>query len=289
MIKSLKSYILLVCTWLLIVGSIVYLWLVHGQEPRIALWVVLAIIALIPLAERLKVGNWFDFTRKVDSLSKEVSSTQREVREIKNVLISNIQGQQQFNISLANKEAAQAFAELIPLKPKVQYPPSSIQKEGLVGEDTFFSEKMSPTDRQRFLFIDAADQVIARATPLMHILYAAKIAKQEHRTPNWKQIPDKNMISITEELQHNWSDVLPMDSDETNKFKQYLESIKTLIKLREDVYEMDIEPPSPQEGGNLIQDASYAAAYFAGYIAAGFSVLFLPSLIIESRERSSES
>ena len=287
MLGSLKSYLLLVCTWLLIAGLIVSLWLIHGLNPPIALLILLVIVALIPLAERLKIGDWFDFTRKVDNLGKELSSTKTEVREIKNVVMSNIQRQQQFNISLANEKVAQAFAaEFVVREPEEQHLPSSIQKEGLVGEDTFFSEKMSSTDRQRFFFIDAADQLIAQATPLMQILYFASLAKQEQKRPEAKQVLGKDMISLLEELQRDWDDVY---ASNVSTCQQYLEYIKTLIKLREDVSETNVEPPPVGEGAKIMKDAKYAITYFSGFISMGCGILFAPSIIWENREKPSGS
>jgi len=75
--KLSKSYILLVCTWLLFFGLTIYLRFIKGLDPSIALLILLVIVALIPLAERLKIGDWFDFTRKVEGLSKEVSSIKK--------------------------------------------------------------------------------------------------------------------------------------------------------------------------------------------------------------------
>lgn len=287
MLRLLKSYSLLACTWLFIAGLIVFLWTMHGLNPPIALLILLVIVALIPLAERLKIGDWFDFTRKVDNLNKRVSSTQEEVREIKDVVMSNIQRQQQFNISLANENAAQAFAaEFVRSEPKVQYEPSSIQKEGLVGEDTFFSEKMSSTDRQRFFFIDAADKLIAKATPLMQILYVASLAKREQKRPEAKQVLRKDMISLLEELQVDWDNVYAY---KTSRNQRRLECIKTLIKLREDVYAGNVEPPPIEEGEKILRDASHAIGLFHGFIAGGFGILFAPSIVLKSRQKPSGS
>lgn len=278
MLRLLKSYSLLVCTWLFIAGLIVFLLVIHGLNPPIALLIPLVIVALVPLAERLKIGDWFDFTRKVDNLSKELSSTKSEVREIKNMVMSvrsNVQGQQQVNISLVGEKGGQAFAaeQVMLRKPEEQHLPSSIQKEGLVGEDTFF-------------FIDAADQLIAQATPLMRILYSTLLAKQKQKRPETEQILDKDMISLLEELHRDWDDVY---ASNTSTSQQYLEHIKTLIKLREDVNEANVEPPSVEEGGKILGDATYATWYFAGFISAIFEASIAPSMIRETRKKPSGS
>ena len=290
MLRLLKSYSLLVCTWLLIAGLIVSLWLIHGLNPPIALLILLVIVALIPLAERLKIGDWFDFTKKVDNLSKEVSSTKTEVREIRNVVMSNIQRQQQFNVSLANEKTAQAFAaEFVVREPELQHQPSGIQKEGLVGKDTFFSDKMSSADRQRFFFIDAADQLITRATSLMQILYYASLAKQEQKRPEAKQVLRKDMIPLLEELQRDWDDMYALDAGDTSTCQQNLEYIKTLIKLREDVNEANVEPPPVGEGKKILKDARRAIGYFHGFITMGYAIQFAPRIVLESIEKPSGS
>ena len=267
--KLSKPYILLVCTWLLFLGLIIYLRFIKGLEPPTALLILLAIVALIPLAERLKIGDWFDFTRKVEGLGKEVSSTKKELREIRNMLTVNIRGQQQFNISLQNEEAARAFAESMSLTTEAQYPPSSTRED----EDAFFSKKMSPIDRQRFSFTKVADRAIASAGPILEILYSARLLKQQKDvSPRKKQFLGKDLLSIIEELQTDWSDTIDVGKDNAPK---YLESIKTLIKVRHDVAETTIDPPSVEEGRRLLRDAGYAIGYFSGMISAGFSAFLI--------------
>lgn len=276
MLRSLKSYLLLVCTWLFIAGLIVVLWVIHGLNPPIALLIPLVIVALVPLAERLKIGDWFDFTRKVDSLSKEVTSTKSEVREIKNMVTSvrsSIQGQQQVNISLVSEKGGQDFAERMMRKTEEQHLPSSIQKEGLVGGDTFF-------------FIYAADKLIAEATPLMQILYDSMLTKQKHKEPETEQVLGKDMIFVLEELQRDWDDVY---ASNPSKCRQNLEYIKTLIKLREDVSEGNVEPPSVEEWKKILRDASHATGYFHGFITAGFTISHNPWIIWEARKKPSGS
>jgi hypothetical protein len=273
--KLSKSYILLVCTWLLFGGLIIYLRFVKGLEPPTALLILLVIVALIPLAGRLKIGDWFDFTRKVEGLSKEVSSTKKELREIRNMLTVNIRGQQQFNISLQNEETARAFAESMSLKSEAQYPPSSTQED----EDAFFSEKMSPIDKQRFFFIKVVDEAIASAKPILEILYDARLAKQQKDVlPQRKWARDKDLLSIIEELQTDWSDTIAVAKDEAPK---YLESIKTLITVRHDVAEMTKNPPSVKEVRQLLRDAGYARGYLFGILVAGFGFF----LVITSPHR----
>jgi len=264
-----KSYILLVCTWLLFLGLIIYLRFIKGLEPPTALLILLAIVALIPLADRLKIGNWFDFTRKVEGLNKEVSSAKKELSEIKNMLTVNIRGQQQFNISLQNEEAARAFAESMSLATEAQYPPSSTEKD----EDAFFSKKISPIDRQRFFFTEAADKAIAQAELILQILYDARLPKQQKGVlPRKKRLLGEDLLSVIEELQTDWSATIDVGKDNAPK---YLESIKTLIKVRHNIAETTIDPPSVEEAKQLLRDAVYAVGYLSGMISAGFSAFLI--------------
>jgi len=264
-----KSYILLVCTWLLFLGLTLYLRLGKELQPPTVLLIFLVIVALIPLAERLKIGDWFDFTRRVESLGKEVSSTKKELSEIRNMLTVNIRGQQQLNISLQNEEAARAFAESMSLTTEAQYPPSSTQKD----EDAFFSKKITPIDRQRFLFAEAADKAIASAEPILKILYDARLPKlQEGVWPRKERNLGEDLLSVIEELQTDWSDTIVVRKDKAPK---YLESIKTLIKVRHDVTETTIDPPSVEEAKQLLRDAGYAIGYLSGMICAGFCAFLM--------------
>ncbi len=285
MVKPAKSDILLVCTWLLFLGLVVYLWPIRGLKPPTVLLVLLVIIAVIPLAERLKIGNWFDFTRKVENLTKEVSSTQKEVRGVHsllNALMMNIQSQQQFNISLPSEEVARSFAESMSRK---EYPSGSMKVINSVGEDAFFSGKVSPTDRLRFTLMNAAQLVIASARPVIMILYVAKLTKQEHKMPDSPPSFDRDIVPLIEELQRDWGNTFGKHRDSTTEIQQHLESIKTLFKLYEDLDKKNIEPPPIEEWSKLMVAANEAAGYLAGYASAMFSAFYLRLQILQSGER----
>lgn len=279
------SYILLVCTWIFIAVSVVYFWLRHGLEPPVALWVALVIVALIPLAERLKIGNWFDFTRKIENLGKEISTTQKEVHEVSNRLntfMANVQSQQQFNIGLYSKEAARVLGEYISSGHKVSYPPI-LEEITSRGEDKFFSEKMSPIDRQRFFFVSAVDEALASITPLIRTLYAAVIAVRGKKLPNAESVYSKNNISLLEELPDYIKELSMVAGGEpdnviSDELHQYSQDIRTVIELRENVRKGSSKPPSVQEGQKIIGKVKEAGAYLEGVISTLVSVLFVPEM-----------
>jgi len=289
MVKLLKSDILLVCTWLFLLGLVIYFGPIKGLEPPTVPLVLLVIIVLIPLAERLKIGNWFDFTRKVENLGKEVSSTQEEVRGLHSLLsasLMNIQGQQQFNISLPSEKVARGFAESMS---RTRYPNGSVKMIDSVGEDAFFSGKVSPTDRRRFTIMNAAQLAIASARPVVMILYDAKLAKQEHKIRDLPASCDKDIVSIIEDLQRDWGNTFGTPRDTTTKVQEHLESIKTLSRLYEDLDKKNTEPPPIEEWSKLIAAGNEAAGYLAGYTSSSLSTVYLRLQILQSGERSSES
>jgi len=279
------SYILLVFTWVFIVVSLVYFWLRHGLEPPVALWVALVIVALIPLAERLKIGNWFDFTKKVENLGKEISSTQKEVHQVSsrlNAFIANVQSQQQFNVGLYTKQAAKAFAEATSSAHKVSYPPV-LEEIRSVGEDSFFSEKMSLIDRNRFFFVSAVDEALASVTPLIRTLYAAVIAVREKKLANAESVYSKTIISLLEELPDYIKELSTVAGGEPDdiifdKLQKYSRDIKTVIELRENVRKRSSEPPPVEDGRKLIGEVKEAEAYLEGVISTLVAVLFVPEM-----------
>jgi len=132
---------------------------------------------------------------------------------------------------------------------------------------------MSPIDRRRFFFIQVADETIASAKPVLEVLYYARLTKQQKDvSPRKKRFLGKDLLSIIEELQTDWSDTIDVGKDNAPK---YLESIETLIKVRHDVAETTIDTPSVEEGRRLLRDAGYAIGYFSGMISAGFSAFLM--------------
>lgn len=66
-----RRYLLLALTWAIILSVNIYLLVRDDTSPIVWLWFVLAGLAVIPIAERLKIGNWFDFSKRAkDDRSK---------------------------------------------------------------------------------------------------------------------------------------------------------------------------------------------------------------------------
>ncbi len=257
----------------MIAGSIVYIWVRNGIEPPIPLWLILVGVALIPLAERLKIGGWFDFTKKVENLGKEVSSTQREVDQLSSQLsafMANVQGQQQFNIALQGREAAEAFAKSIPLTHGLSYPPS--------GEAESSFEKEGSIDWEKLFFISVADEALASVRPLIRILYATMIAKQEKRLASAEAVYSKTVVSMIEELPPYIEDVFGPPGYMTDTIQQYLRTIRTLVELRENVSKGSTKPPSVEEGQKLIEGVNRSVGYFEAILSTFAALLLVPEM-----------
>ena len=139
-------YGLLVITWIILLTANIYLWIRDDTNPNIWLWIILAVLSVIPLADRLKVGSWFDFRKKGKDNGKEINELQERITNIGNI-----------NVQLQSQEAAQAFAErLIPYS----------QPEKLTE-----AEQLTQENKELITFIYNADQAIASLLPLLRVLY----------------------------------------------------------------------------------------------------------------------
>lgn len=276
-------YILLGVTWLSVLSIAIHTYYFKQELPNIWLFIILGVIALIPLAGRLKIGNWLDFTRKVENLGKEISSTQKEVNEVGsrlNAFIANVQSQQQVNIAVNSKEAAQAFAETILSMNKDVYP-SSTTKEIISSDDEFFSDKMSAADRNRYYFISAADEALVSVTPLIRTLYAGIKTREQKKLISGETLYNKTLTSMIDEISP-WKEVFgesPHGSGDVYDVLQKLfQRIKALVELREKVHQGSTSPPSVEEGRKFLADVYKAQAYLEGVISTLVSVLFVPEM-----------
>ncbi len=255
-------YVLLGATWVFLLVIVLHLWLIRGGDPPIPLIVILAVLSLIPLAARLKIGNWLDFTKRLEHLNTEVSSTKEQIRQVSSQLtsISNLvhiivtskQSQQQFNISLATEEAANAFASATVPSAKRLYPPSEVETTG-------------DTSIMRLYFLWAADKALALAIPSLWALRSVKIAFDERRLTKAEETLGEKRTSIIEKLPNL---ELPLDVKKNKALRGHLRAIQTLYKLREDVDSGSAEPPPPKKGRKLLEAVHMAGTYLAGAVSA---------------------
>lgn len=264
-------YALLVVTWLFIGVIVIHLWIVRGGDPPIPLLVILAAISLIPLAARLKIGNWLDFTKKVEHLSADVSSAKDQIHQMSTQLtnVSNLvntflvskQSQQQWNISLINEEVLKAFADAMPPRREELYPPPDVKKT-------------SDPSLMSVYWVWSADETIALAIPSLWAFYATNKSLREHRRIKAEEvIGGETRLSIIQKIRDDMKWLL--EGKQGEQFEEHLQSLETLYKVREDVYKGDSEPPSEEEGAELLKKGHMAAMFFLG------AVSIIPYAILE--------
>lgn len=259
-------YILLILVWLVLLYIVLDTYCYKHEIPNLWILIGLFITSIIPIFERLKLGDWFELTKKVGSLDKDLKKVSGRL----DILMNSMQSQQQYNIALPTEEVARSFAEAIKPTQKVEYPSESIEKTRKKSAEEKLPEKLTDTDWGMMSFISAADKAISTVTPLLKILHIALLAKKEKNIGVLKASEhySKNIESLIEELPGLVGDVYGTTGDLPVSTIKYLKNIKPLIEIREKVYKGDIDPPSIKEGGKIISDVYGTVAYVSGALSA---------------------
>jgi hypothetical protein len=249
-------YALLLFTWLAVLAVIVYFWIVDGSSPSVWLWIILAALSVIPLADRLKVGSWFDFRKKGKDNDKEIHELQERVTNIGNI-----------NVQLQSQEAARAFAESMFSKPV----PNELETAGELTEE----------HKELITFIYNADKALAIVQPLVEVLYVTvlgELGKQVVGSEEWDKTASKvlgmSLLSMIAELKVNAHKVFNFKDGE-KKFKALFEPVESLIRIREDIDKTDAKPPSREEAIKLVGKVFYASGFLTGMFTAGMSALVM--------------
>ncbi len=248
-------YVLLSFTWLAVLAAIVYFWIVDGSSPSVWLWIILAVLSVIPLSERLKLGNWFDFRKKGKDNDKQINEWQERVTNIGNI-----------NVQLQNEEAVQAFAErLIPYT----------QPEKLTG-----AEQLTQEDKEAVTFIYTADQAIASLLPLLRVLYGqidAKLSGWKLGSLEWKKqsstVLDKDILFLMQEIKEHATTALPSKGSK-KKLTELFKPVEKLVELRLAMDEKNAKPPAEKEAKALVAKVYYASGYLTGMFSAGMFALY---------------
>lgn len=250
-----RRYILLALTWCLVSASIIYLWVTDGTPPHVALWAILVVISLIPIAGRLKIGNWFEFRKKPDSEDKGILTEQERIVNIGNL-----------NIELSNEDAARAFAERILPESK--------------GEQFPLTETLTEEDKEVITFIYNADKAMASLLPLLRIMYLNMLIEIEKIPAQPKKLADRmsnivNMdtLSLITEFKKNAPKILKF-KDSRKQFKELLEPVETLLKLRKAIDDGKASPPPEEEAKKLVKKVHYASGFLSGIVSQGLAILF---------------
>jgi len=242
---------------LAVLAAIVYFWIVDGSSPSVWLWIIIAALSVIPLADRLKVGNWFDFRKKGIDNDKAINQLQERVTNIGNI-----------NVQLQSQEAARAFAESMFSKP---VPTSELDTAG----------KFTEEHKELITFIYNADKALAIVQPLVEVLcvtVSGELEKQVVGSEEWDKTASKvmymSLLLMIAELKVNAHKVFNFKDGE-KKFKALLEPIESLIRIREDIDKTGAKPPSREEAINLVGKVIYASGFLTGMFTAGMSALVM--------------
>lgn len=251
-------YCLLVITWLIILAVNIFLY----SSTNIWLWCILAVLSVIPIAERLKVGSWFDFRKKGKDEEEQTNKLQERVTNIGNI-----------NVQLQNEEAARAFAESMFTEPV----PNELETAGELTEE----------HKEFITFFYNVDKALSTLRPLVEALYvtvSGELEKRAVRSKEWNKIGsevhDMDLLSILAKLKVHTHEVFDFEDGE-KKFKSLFEPVERLIRIREDVEKNDAKTPSKKEAIALVGKVFYACGFITGMFTAGMS-----ELVAITRKRS---
>lgn len=262
-------YALLVAAWLLLLSLILHSWLARDEDAPVAIIALLAAISLIPLAARIRIGNWFDFTKKVDNLETELNAAKQNISQLSAQLTTlsadvhsamlTTQAQQQIVANLPDPETAKAFAQsLTPPAEKLYPPPGARDARRKSGNVTYF--------------LWAADEIIASAKPSLQAYYLFAINMLEGTSilgsPQVHQ-PTESMIHEMRRICTEDKRPIPILRDEA---LPHLDALERLISLRQSVATGDEDAPSIQEGRIILSEAAKAAGFFGGAVAANADI-----------------
>lgn len=256
-----KRYILLAVTWAILLSYIIYLLARNNGNVNIWLWIMLGCLSVIPIAERLKIGNWFDFNKK--------ENTQVENKDDK-VKISN------YNISLLSEESARAFAECMKSDTNSKYIKENSALEKAIAKK---NDKITIDEKEllRVYFIDAADNAIFSLIPLLQAIYSTTITKRFCRFAEYKEM-SLDILKLLDEVEKYAPDVYTFKNSKST-FSELLAPVRELVILRNDVESKKNEPPDVKKGRKLIDSTYKTTSYFLGMVSTGLSVLVNRSIV----------
>ncbi|MGD0856219.1 MAG: hypothetical protein ABSA18_10495 [Dehalococcoidia bacterium] len=264
------SYILISLTWLITCAATFYFWVFKGLEPPWINWIVLAIIAFIPLVQKLKIGDFIE-------LNKRVSGVRKEVDDIKQTM-SSIQWQQLINVSIQGEKEARAFAEAITSRSNIN---PIFDDSGNIYSLTFSNNQPSNSyseERRRVYFLEVADMYSNGFIPILNIMYYATLYKKTGKRPAAINVLEKLPLEVIKELQNN-RDILFYNSDDAmTQAQEQFNAISRLMELRRDVHNKTRKPPEIEEGKQIIQNSAHALAWFTGAISTNFALMILSPL-----------
>lgn len=217
----------------------------------------------------------------MDNIASEVSAAKEQIRELQISLVSK-QSQQQWNISLPSPEVARAFAESAVLQPEKPYPPLEVEKDmeqGVVEMEDDIEQGIIEIEdaikkrEMRLYFLWSADEAISLANWPLRMYYVYEVVRLEGRRVKAEEILGKSLTDIIEQITKFSADQWTDSPDIRDTFLGHLECIDSLIELRQAVSKGEAEPPSIEEGKEILSKVSVATTYMSGMNASALYTL----------------
>jgi len=211
-------------------------------------FLVVAVLALVPFASRLRIPNVIEFDRKIDSVREE---TKKELADIRNIISSSIQTQvspvqHQWNVIAAGDDSLKRLAQAL----SVAESESSQQQKEIEKIDSKSSEFLREVDHLRY----GAYCTFLAARSM-------QIAMREERAV----IPDdlgkdkagERVISLIDRILHNGVQLF-VPPNEQGRTIEELQDMRKLLEIYIQVKHDKAEAPTDEEMQVLISKAKNA-------------------------------
>ena len=244
-----KKYLLLSITWLAILAVNIYR-TVNGMFD-LWLWILFVAIAIIPLADRLKIGELFDFGSK--------RANKQDKQDIAN--IANYSAQ---NLILNVTSASQILKEVPPM-------PSLDLK----------NDELTDQDKQVIEFMYNADIALYGLSCAARPLYAALLVRrQKGRLDNARfkellySVNTESLRKILETIKRDMSTELNLAID-----TKFINNALELLTLRGLVEKDESNLPDKATCKAIVARTLTAVEVLSGLGQAGLSITFNPSIL----------
>jgi hypothetical protein len=263
--KTFLTYALLVATWIFFLVIIVYLWVAKELTPPFWSFIILLAVAALPLASRLKIGNWFDFTKDMHQLKQDVEGNKESIKQFGSqlalmstqlqsvMLMKQVQQQNVFN--LPNSERVKAFAQSLAVSTEFPYSlePSKMGKK----EDQEVSD-----------FLQNADHLIASSMLVVYPLYVWIISWRDGSDSVLEDIRPCQLKLCVKELKQIYQTPYPdFPTVMKNEMIEHLNALETILNLRDSVFKRKLKPPPPKEAQEIFGKAWRAIMLIDGIIS----------------------
>ncbi len=303
------AYIPLIVTWLIILFFVLNHWISYDETPSTVLIVFLAALSLVPLAQRLKIGNLIDFSRKLNGLSNELNTTKQDIGHLSSQVstlstqIQNItsQTQQQIFANLPpDPETVRVFAETL-LQQKSRKPdPDNLQEtltHDLMGVihinvptlpsqvqtfDPEIEDKLRKGVRdavrnklQNVHFLSSADEILSAAAVALRAYYAYSYSLVEGKSSIDAKVLPKPLAPLIDSMRELCSRENIPNLIICDKIVPHLDALDRLLQLRNAVSHGGETPPDPESIRPLFEEATRAVGFLEGALATLLDVLGL--------------